>query len=279
MSSPIYKIKLDCQHVRRKFNIYTHVGDTPIIRAWLYQDGERYTPAEDWTAQLAYGENYEFSTALVKVDGDSGYSQDSSSSSEDGDADYNYFDFEFEAGDIGTPGDYFCQVIIRNALDTERYVFGDGTLHVLDSPIGGSHTDLVLTETVNWDIIDNVGTVPWSDSTEVIAVSDCSSPSTTCSADDTGKTWVWTGACNQTFYLPTVAESSVGAIFKFLNLTGYKITIRPQLGTLLDGYPAIYSGAGGVNDNPHYTYIRVKQTTDTSYNAIEGRLKWTYLNV
>ena len=57
-----------------------------------------------------------------------------------------------------------------------------------------------------------------------------------------------------------------------------KVTVRAQSGELLDGYPAIYSGVGGVNPNPAYTYIRVKQTTETGWNAIEGRLTWTYLD-
>ena len=278
MSSPFYKIKLDCQHVKRMFHIYVHAGDTPVVRSYLFQDGEKYNPGEDWSAELGFGEEFEDSTELVIVDGVSGYSQDSSSSSEDEDVDYNYFEFQFTAANVGTPGDYFCQVIIRDALDTERYVFGSGTLHVLESPIGGSHTDLVLTETVNWDIIDNTGTVPWPDSTEVIPCSDCSESETDCSADDAGKTWVWTGACNQTFNLPVAQASSLGAVFKFMNLTTNIVTIRPSGGQLLDGYPAIYTGSGGINDNPAYTYIRIKQTTNTGYNAIEGRLKWTYLD-
>lgn len=277
MSSPFYKIKLDIQHVKRMFHIYVHAGDTPLVRAYLYQDGEKYNPAEDWTAELGFGEDFEDSTALVTVDGVTGYSQDSSSSSEDEGIDYNYVDFQFAAADIGTPGDYFGQIIVRNALDTERYVFGSGTLHVMESPIGGSHTDLVLTETVNWDIIDNTGTVPWPDSTEVIPCSDCGSGSTDCDADDAGKTWVWTGSCDQIFNLPTAQASSLGAVFKFFNSTTHKITIRPPSGQYLDGYYGIYTGEGGVNDNPAYTYIRIKQTTNTGYNAISGRLKWTYL--
>ena len=278
MSDPYYRIKLDVQHVNRMFHIYCYVGDTPIVRAYTYRDGEKWTPPMGWTAEMGYGEDFEQSTALVTVDGVAGYDLDSSSSSEDGDTDYNFFDFEVTAADIGTPGEYWCQIMVRNALDTERHIFGKGYMHVLDSPLGGSHTDLVLTQIVNWDIIDNTGTVPWSDSTEVIEGSNCASSTTTMSIDDSGKTWVWTGACDQTFQLPAVAASQVGAIFKVLNLTTYVVTVRPQSGELIDGYPAIYTGQGGINDNPAYTYIRVKQTTETGWNAIEGRLKWTYLD-
>jgi len=285
MSSPIYKVKLDIQHVRRKFHIYCHSGDTPIIRAWLYEDGVKYYPAEDWTAKLGFGEDYEYSTALVIVDGVAGYALDSSSSSEDeddvgyGDTDYNYFEFDFITEDIATPGDYFCQILVKNADDTERYVFGDGTIHILPSPIGGTYSSLVLTEVVNWDTIENLGATPWADSTEVIEADSCALTSTDCSIDDTGKTWIWSGACDQTFMLPAASADHIGAIFKFLNLTTNKITVRAQPGDLIDGYPAIYTGQGGVNDNPAYTYINIKQTTATGYNATTGRLKWTYLTV
>jgi len=283
MSSPFYRIKLDIQHLKRAFHVYCHAGDTPLVRAYLYQDGEKYVPEGDWTAQMGYGEDFEQSTALVIVDGISATADNSSSSSssetETGDdADRNYFYFQFTAADIATPGDYWCQVIIKNALDTERYVFGDGTLHVLESPLGGSHTDLVLTDVVNWDNITNTGTVPWPDSTAVVACSSCASDTTTCAYTDHGKTWVWTGACDQTFTLPTPTAARLGSTYQFLNLTTHIVTVRCPSGYTLDTYPAIYSGKGGVNTNPARTYIRVKQTTDDSYNVLEGRLTWTYLD-
>lgn len=282
MSSPFYRVKLDIQHVNRAFNIYCHVGDTPIVRAYLYQDGQKWTPPEDWTAELGYGTDFEFSTALVIVNGVPGLALDSSSSSSSSEedpsvaTDYNYFEFDFAAADVGTPGDYYCQIIIRDAGDTVRFVMGYGTIHILESPIGGSHTDLVLTQVVNWDIITNTGTVPWPDSTAVINGSNCSSVSTTCALVDHGKTWVWTGACDQIYFIPAPTVAAIGSTYQFLNLTTNKITIRPLGGALLDGYSGIYTGQGGFNDNPAYTYIRIKQTTATGYTILEGRLKWTY---
>jgi hypothetical protein len=285
MSFPFYRIKCDVQHCLRKFHIYVSCGDTPVVRAYTFQDGERWTPPEDWTAELGFGQDFEFSTALVIVDGVPGYYLDqssSSSNSSDDDyegGDYNFFQFTFTAAQIATPGDYYCQMIIRDAGDTQRYVMGSGTLHILESPIGGSHTNLTLTSVVNWDVITNEGTVPWPDSTATIQCSSCASPTTTCALVDHGKTWVWTGACDQTFLLPTPTTAAIGSTYQFLNLTTNIITIRPPSGTLIDGYPAIYTGENGINDNPAYTFIRVKQTTATTYNALEGRLKWTYLSI
>ena len=285
MSSPFYKIKLDIQHIRRQFHIYCSSGDTPVVRAYLYQDGEKWTPPEDWVAQLGYGENFENSTSLVKVDGTSGYAGDSSSSSEDGDTDYNYFEFQFTSADVGTPNDYFCQVMVQDALDTERYVFGSGTIHVLDSPIGGTPTDLSLTQTLNWDSTDTLGTPPYELSTEIIKCSDCSSSTTTISADDSGKTWVWSGSCDQTFLLPVADSDSEGAVFVIYNQTSYITTVRTQAGQLIDefdgagGYPAIYSWQGSVNDNNAPTRVVMKQTSETGYDAVGGKGKWTFLSV
>jgi len=284
-NSPYFSLKADIQSPNRAMHCYVFCGDTPKIRVWLYRDGEKWTPDSDWTAELGYGEDFEFSTAIVTVTGYPGYSFDSSSSSSNSSddwqtgTDYNYFDFDLESADISTPGDYYLQIIVRNALDTERYVFGTGMLHVKDSPIGGSHTDLVLTSQVNWDNITNLGTVPWDSSTAVIIDDDCSVNPIECAYLDHGKTWIWEGACDMTYTLPAVSTSQLGSIYKFINLTSYVLTVRAQSGELIDTYPAMYTGQGSVNTNPSYSRgsVVVKQITNTTYGAIEGRGTWTYL--
>jgi len=282
---PYYRVKLDLQNPLKQFHFYCFCGDTPILRAMMYRDGEKWTPNEDWTATIGYGTNFEYSTSIHEVTGYPGYYWDSSSSSSDSsepnppETDYNYFEFQFAASDIATPGDYYAQIIIRNATDTERYVFGVGMIHIKDSPIGGSHTDLTLTSVVNWDNITNTGTVPWDSSTAVIEDTDCSVNPIECSVDDHGKTYIWNGACNMVYTLPALDDDNVGIIFKFINLTSYVVEVRAQSGETIDTYPAMYTGEGYTNTNPSYARgsLTVKQIRTDRWGATEGRGIWTYL--
>jgi len=275
MASPYFKVKLDIQHPRRQFHIYVHSGDTPVIRAYMYEDGEPWVPTVDsYEATLGFGEDYEFSTSLVTVDGVASYDLSSSSSSED----MNFFKFIMTSADIATPGDYYCQIMVKNNADTERFVFTDGYVHVIPSPIGGSYSDLILTGVVNWSNNTYIGVSPYLISTEIITVDGSSCDEYVIDADDNGKTFVYTGTClDKTFRLPAVT-TPLGAYYRFLNLTTHIVTILPQSGTLLDGFRGIYSGEGGVNNNPAYSRMAVQQSSATAWNVDgAGRLIWTYL--
>ena len=283
-NTPYYRVKLDLQNPLKQFHFYCFCGDTPILRAYVYRDGEKWTPNEDWTATIGYGEDFEYSTSIHEVTGYPGYYWDSSSSSSDSsepnppETDYNYFEFEFDASDIATPGDYYAQIIIQNALDTERYVFGVGFIHIKDSPIGGSHTDLTLTSTVNWSNITNTGTLPWDSDTAITEDTDCTTNPIELTSADISKTRIWNGDCNMTYLLPPVSSDTIGALYKFINKTAYVLTVRCQTGETLDTYPAMYTGRGSVNTNPSYARgsVAVKQITATEYAAVEGRGTWTY---
>jgi len=286
MSSPHFAIKLDCQHPRKNFHIYFFCGDTPKLRAYTFIDGERWTPPSDWIATIGYGTDFEQSTSIHEVNGSPAYSLDSSSSSSNSsdilppESYYNYFEFEFDASDIATPGDYYAQIIIKDSLDSERFVFGEGMLHVKDSPIGGSHTDLTLTSTVNWSLITNTGTLPWDSDTGITIDTDCTTNPIELTIADISKTRIWNGDCDMTYTLPAVSSDTIGALYKFINLTSYVLTIRAQSGETIDTYPAMYSGQGLVNTNPSYERgkVAIKQITGTLYASVEGKGTWTYLD-
>jgi len=272
MSEPKYQIKTDVQHVRRQWHAYCHAADTPILQVWLYENGKQWTPPTDWTATIGFGEDFEDSTSLVTVAGTLG------SGTPD-----NYVEFDFSSADVATSGDFFCQILLRNAAGTEQYVFGDGTLHILKSPISGAYTPAVLTSVINWGVITSTGTTPWPDQTAVIEV-DCADTPISIDSDDAGKTWLVPSTCSQdvVLILPDASSTTtIGSVFKFVNQSGYKLTVQAQdddhIDELIDGN-AIYSGSGGVNDNPPYASIRIKQLQANDYHAIHGRLKWTYTN-
>ena len=272
MSEPIYTIRIDIQHPRRKFNATVHAADTPVVRAYLYQNGKQWVPPSGWTATLGFDTNSDFedATSLVEVTGTIGT-----------ETPLNYFDFDFSSGDIADSGDYFCQILINNAVGDNPIVFGDGTLHVLPSPISGEYTSTTLTSVVNWSTITSIGTTPWPDSTTV-EVANCAATPITISLDDAGKTFLMNDSCSSdcTFNLPDATNSSsIGSIYKFANLTDKVLRVRAGANDHIDietDGNAIYSGVGGINTNPPYSYIRIKQIEENSYLCISGRLRWTY---
>ena len=270
MSEPIYVVRLDVQHPRRKFNAVVHCADTPVIRTWLYLNGKKWSIPSGWTAKIGYGTNFEDSVSLTVVDG-----------TISAETDAYYFDFDFSGSDTATSGDYFCQVLVNNAAGTNPVVFGDGKLTILPSPISGEYTDSVLTSTVNWDVITSIGTTPWADNTTVEVIT-CSDSPKTLTTDDTGKTFLVknTCTCDITFMLPSAATSSVGSVFKFINQSTYILGIQSTAPDYIDEVlvpgNAIYSGESGANDNDPYASIRIQQIAQYNYGAIHGRLKWTY---
>ena len=126
MSSPLKTIDLDYQFQTSKFNIVVNKDDTPVIRAYLYQNAEPWQPTSDYTCQLAYTNGYETNNAPFIVTGDVSTSQ-------------NYVEFIFNTNVASiTTTDYYSQVVLLNnsAGNELQYVFGDGMIRVKRSPIG-----------------------------------------------------------------------------------------------------------------------------------------------
>ena len=145
--------QLDINETEQKFQLTTHQGSSPTVRCYLYENGKQFIDSSNvYSASFAYGEDWENSTSLVQIAGNV-------SSTE------NYVDFSFEPEDLAQAGEYFCQVQLSDEDNNKRYVFKDGHLNVLKSPISGSSTELILTGVINWDIITSIGTLPWSEAT------------------------------------------------------------------------------------------------------------------
>ena len=65
---PAVEIRLDINEQDTSFNVPVHQGDTPLVRAYLYQAGNRWYPNTNWAGQFNYGTNYQDSASLVVVD-------------------------------------------------------------------------------------------------------------------------------------------------------------------------------------------------------------------
>jgi len=267
MSKPRFEIKCDPQHVRRHFNAYIHVVDTPVLRCYLYLNGKQWVPPTGWVGKLGFFEDLD-STTMTIVNSDTASGE-------------NYFDFNFASAQITTYGDYDCQILALSEGTGEQQIFADGKLHILQSPLSGEYTEEALDKSVvNWSLVENIGLRPWTDSKEVI-LSNCAASPITISVNDAGKTFLVDGNCSSdvTFILPAANVSSIGSTYKFLNKSDKVLSVEVSGSDNLDDDKAsVYSGANGINDNEPYAYIRIKQTEEGEWNLINGRLKWTTID-
>jgi len=115
-------VDLDIQFQTTQFNVVVHKGDTPTIRAYLYENDEAWIPTSDYTAHLAYTTGYETNNAPNMITGDISTTS-------------NYVEFILNTNTSSfATTDYFTQIALRN--NTKQYVFGDGMLRIKKSPIG-----------------------------------------------------------------------------------------------------------------------------------------------
>ena len=276
-TTPKFSSKLDMQHPNRMFHITVACASNPTIRAYLYEGGQQWVPPSNWTCVLGYGENEEYSTSLVIIDGVIA-NADSSSSSQTDEEDKNYVDFPCTEADIGQIGDYFCEIRFTDPVTSYIYTFGPGMLHVKASPISGTYTTLVLTETVNWSLINNTGLVPWSISNETVVITSCDQSPYTVAIEDSAKTFIIPSsiACDFRFILPLVDSSdTIGRHFGFLREDStYIITLQTQEGNSIDD-----SGDAGtkysIRNYGIPNSVMIKQVTANQYMTVWGDGAWS----
>lgn len=128
---PYFQLNLDIQHPRRQFHATVNQGDTPAIRAYLYQGGKQYVPPDTYTTLIAWGSDFEDSTTLSNSAG-----QIASSTQEPTTEDKNYIQFDLSTTDTANDGDYYCQIQLANNTASKIITFPSGFLHILKSPIG-----------------------------------------------------------------------------------------------------------------------------------------------
>ena len=131
-ANPAVELKLDINERDDPFTAPVHMGDTPLIRAYLYQAGARWQPGAGWGGQLTYGTDWEDSTSLRVISGTVNTST-------------NFIDFQLTAADVPTNGTFFSQVLLSISTGG-RFIFGDGQIIVDKNPSSGSASSLVLVD-------------------------------------------------------------------------------------------------------------------------------------
>jgi len=131
------------------WEVTTYAGNTPTITVGIQTNGGAYTGlGAGWSAYLNYGKN-NYASALKTITG--------TVAAATGIVTFNCLTNSFPAS-----GDYFAEVYLQNT-DASKITTGQGVIRVKKSPSAGSYGDLNLSPRINWDILVNLGTVPWSD--------------------------------------------------------------------------------------------------------------------
>ena len=118
----------------------------------------------------------------------------------------------------------------------------------------------------------------------VTELTNCASSPYAISIDDSGKTFIWNGACDYTFNLPdyTNPTASIGWNVRIINRTSYRVIIKADGTDRIDDSTAggvIKSvAADNINHNP-WSSIKLMVAGNTSgsawIHAVEGRRTWS----
>ncbi len=130
------------------WEITLYVGNTPTITVGILTNGGSYTDlGVGWSCFLNYGKN-DSASSLKTITG--------TVAATTGILTFNCLTNSFPAS-----GDFFGEVYLENG--STKITSGQGLLRVKRSPSSGSYGDLNLSPRINWDLVVNQGSVPWSD--------------------------------------------------------------------------------------------------------------------
>jgi len=126
MSSAIISVYIDCQFVVEKYSVNCDSHNTPILRAYLYEDRERWQPDSNYSTKLAYcATGYDSNSSPATITGTVSTSD-------------NYVEYDLtQLVNSNSASSFYSQVVLFNnaAGDNLQFVMGTGTINVLKSPL------------------------------------------------------------------------------------------------------------------------------------------------
>jgi hypothetical protein len=130
------------------FDITTYAGSTPVIIANIQTNGGAYTLlGSGWSAQLNYSKN-DYASYIKTITGTV-------------DAATGIATFTCVSNTFPASGDWLGEVYLYNG--DQKLTCAQGIIRVKKSPSSGAIGSLNLMNRFNWDIIESIGTTPWSD--------------------------------------------------------------------------------------------------------------------
>jgi len=136
-SDPTKTLRLEANEAHKTVRLSTHEGDTPLVRCYLYQNGEAWTLDGTETASLAYSvDGWDEATNMVSIAGTVTANA--------------YVDFQLDGDDTATNGQFYGQIQISDDSPSRSWVWSELRLEIRKSPIGSSGA-LTLNNPVNWN--------------------------------------------------------------------------------------------------------------------------------
>ena len=136
-TDPTKTLRLESNEAHKTVRLEIHEGDTPLVRCYLYQNGEAWTLDGTETATFAYSvEDWDDATNMVSIAGTVGANA--------------YVDFQFDGDDTATNGQFYGEIQISDDSPSRSWVWSELRLGIRKSPIGSSGA-LTLNNPVNWN--------------------------------------------------------------------------------------------------------------------------------
>jgi len=146
-ADPTYHTTLDSHHTGDKWKIDNlYIGDTPILRFHLRENGVAWTATSSYGATFWYGTDGLNSTSIVAVTG-VGTGE-------------TYIDIATTGATFASNSTYTCGLTVTNSAGTYTKTWGDGKLVVKKSPGTGAASALTLTTPFPLDQYSFTGNLP-----------------------------------------------------------------------------------------------------------------------
>ena len=124
-TDPTKTLRLESNDARKAVRLSLHEGDYPLVRCYLYQNGNAWTLDGTETAKLSYSvAGWDEATNMVTVAGTVGANA--------------YVDFQFDSDDTATNGQFYAEIQILDDSPVRAWVWSEVKLEIRKSPIGSA---------------------------------------------------------------------------------------------------------------------------------------------
>jgi len=158
-------------------------------------------------------------------------------------------------------GKYFAEVYLQNGT-SPKLTIAQGQLTVLRSPSSGSFASLNLSNRLNWDIVENIGTVPWAAGAEPVFFASVAYNITAAMTSN------WTTAYG---YGTRVTALETGRV----TLAAYNAYTNTQASTNANLQAQILAisnvvPAGAVSEVTYNTHVAAQASTNAGFSALHS---------
>ena len=235
-----------CTPDRQTFQLNIRAGNTPSIVVVCQSNLVAYTNfGTGWTPFINYGVN-DSASSLKTVTGVLA-------------AATGVITFDTVTNSFPSAGDYFSEIYLNNGT-SPKLTIAQGALTITRSPSSGSYGDLNLNPRINWDIIQNLGTVPWAAGAEPVYTASIAYNITAAMTDN------WTTAYGYSTQI-TALETGRVTLASYNAFTNAQVNTNAALLGLINAISNVVP-TGAVSEVTYNAHVAAQASTNAAFSAL-----------